>query len=179
MNDVNRNYVIGGVVVLGVLGLFILMYYSMNPPEISGLQRDGRTENGHDDTIRIEFGELPPTNGTHNTVWQNCGIYDEPILPENAIHSMEHGAVWVTYQEDLPAREIAELKDLVRGEAYVLLSPYPNQRSPIVATAWGLQLEVDDAGDSRLTRFLDRYIRGLQTPEIEGVCDRGLGDPTG
>ncbi|MCP5096317.1 MAG: DUF3105 domain-containing protein, partial [Chloroflexi bacterium] len=52
----------------------------------------------------------------------------------NAVHSMEHGAVWITYQPDLPADEIIELQDLVRGQPFLLLSPYPDLRGPVVVT---------------------------------------------
>ncbi|MCP5095041.1 MAG: DUF3105 domain-containing protein [Chloroflexi bacterium] len=73
---------------------------------------------------------LPPVGGEHLDIWQNCGIYIESVDPGNAVHSMEHGAVWITYQPDLPADEIIELQDLVRGQPFLLLSPYPDSRSP-------------------------------------------------
>jgi hypothetical protein len=45
---------------------------------------------------------IPPAGGPHNPSWQNCGFYDELVRDENAVHSLEHGAVWITYQPDLP-----------------------------------------------------------------------------
>ena len=53
-------------------------------------------------TEPVEYPQNPPVGGDHNPVWQNCGYYDEPVRNENAVHSLEHGAVWITYQPDLP-----------------------------------------------------------------------------
>src|SRR5213592_4260101 len=73
----------------------------------------------------ITYPQVPPVGGPHNPVWLNCGIYDRPVPNENAVHSLEHGAVWITYEPDLPAADVAQLRSLVRGHTYVILSPYP------------------------------------------------------
>lgn len=119
----------------------------------------------------------PPLGGDHDPVWQNCGTYDDPVPTANAVHSLEHGAVWVTYQPDLPADELATLRELVEGEAYALLSPYPDLAAPVVLTAWGVQLELDDAGDERIPAFLTKYLQGEQTPEPGASCTGGNGTP--
>ncbi|RPF26983.1 DUF3105 domain-containing protein [Georgenia muralis] len=122
---------------------------------------------------------LPPLGGDHAPVWQNCGIYDSPVPAENAVHSLEHGAVWVAYRPDLPADQVAELRDQAEGEAYALVSPYPDLAAPVVLTAWGVQLELDDAEDDRIPAFLTRYLQGEQTPEPGASCSGGNGTPVG
>ncbi len=52
----------------------------------------------------VTYTENPPVGGVHNPVWQNCGYYAAPIPNETAVHSLEHGAIWITYQPDLPGR---------------------------------------------------------------------------
>jgi hypothetical protein len=136
-------------------------------------------DRGHDENLRIPFGELPPDGGTHNPTWQSCGVYEQPIRPENALHSLEHGAVWVTYQTDLNADEVKQLGDRVKQERFGLMSPYPNQRSPIVLTAWGVQLEVDSADDPRIDQFLNAFVQGPQTPERGAACTGGTMDEAG
>ena len=120
---------------------------------------------------------LPPLGGDHDPVWQNCGTYDEPVPVANAVHSLEHGAVWVAYRPDLPEDEVAALRELVEGEPYALLSPYPDLAAPVVLTAWGVQLELDDAGDERIPTFLTKYLQGEQTPEPGASCSGGNGAP--
>jgi hypothetical protein len=125
----------------------------------------------------VDYAQTPPAGGAHNDVWQNCGFYDEPITDEVAVHSLEHGAVWITYTPDVPQDEIERLRDLSEGNDYVLVSPYPDQGSPIVATAWGKQLALESAEDSNLERFVNAYTQGPQTPEPGALCTDGVGDP--
>ena len=76
-------------------------------------------------------------------MWQNCGFYESPVRNENAVHSMEHGAVWITYQPDLPADQVELPRNLAHDDSYVLVSPYPDLSTPVVVSAWGKQLQLD------------------------------------
>ena len=125
----------------------------------------------------VDYPQTPPAGGAHNPVWQNCGFYDEPVRDENAVHSLEHGAVWITYLPDIPQDETEHLRDLAESNNYVLVSPYPDQNSPVVATAWGKQLSLESAEDSDLERFVNAYAQGPQTPEPGATCSGGIGDP--
>ena len=44
----------------------------------------------------VDYEQSPPAGGEHNPVWQNCGYYAEPVRDENAVRSLEHGAVWLS-----------------------------------------------------------------------------------
>lgn len=178
--DKIRTRIIWSVTAVALLGLGILIVLVMREPApIPGLQLYGRQLRGHDNSVTIPTGDLPPVGGVHHDAWQMCGIYTEPIAPENAVHSIEHGAVWITYQPGLPADQVEQLQELMRGEPYLLLSPYPGQRSPIVLTAWAVQLEVEDAADPRISTFIRRYRLGPSTPERGGACggSGGVGTP--
>ncbi len=125
----------------------------------------------------VDYAQSPPAGGEHNPIWQNCGFYEEPVRNENAVHSLEHGAVWITYLPDLPQDEIERVRDLAQNNSYVLASPYPDQDSPVVASAWGKQLTVESAEDSDLERFINAFSQGPQTPEKGATCSGGVGDP--
>jgi hypothetical protein len=92
---------------------------------------------------------------------------------------MEHGAVWITYQPELPDDDVAVLRDLVRDQTYLLLTPYPELKSPVVLSAWGIQLEVDSVHDEKVEEFIDTYRLGPQTPEFGAACSGGVGLPLG
>jgi hypothetical protein len=59
----------------------------------------------------------------------------------------------------------------------VLLSPYQDLPSKVVASAWGVQLKLDSASDPRIAAFIDKYERGPQTPEPGATCRSGVGTP--
>ncbi|WP_430868403.1 DUF3105 domain-containing protein [Demequina aurantiaca] len=120
---------------------------------------------------------LPPTGGEHDPVVQNCGVYTAPVATAKAVHSLEHGAVWITYQPGLDDKQIGALTKLAENRDYTLLSPMDSLGSPVVLTAWGTQLEVDDASDPRVEPFLVKYLQGEQTPEPGAPCTGGFGDP--
>ncbi len=177
-----RNLVIGGVVAVGVIGLLALLVLSLRGPSaIEGVVDNGTQVRGHDNSVDYVGLDLPPPGGLHADQWQQCGIYDAPIDTAHAVHSLEHGAVWITYQPELPADEVETLKGFAREQTHVLMSPFPGQRSRIALTAWRYQLEVPDADDRRIARFLDRYVQGPQTPEPGATCSgpNAVGVPTG
>lgn len=129
-------------------------------------------------TGTVQYAQNPPVGGPHNPIWQNCGIYDTPVGNEHAVHSLEHGAVWITYQPGLSSNDITILKNLVRGHHHVLLSPYPNLPAPFVASAWGVQLQVQSASDPRLAQFISQYEQGSQDIEPGAPCTGGVGIPS-
>lgn len=118
-----------------------------------------------------------PAGGAHSAVWQNCGFYDAPIRSENAVHSLEHGAVWITYDPNLDASEIEQLRALPKPGEKVLISPVPDQPAPIIATAWANQLELTTTDDTRLEQFINEFERSPDAPEPGGSCVGGVGSP--
>jgi hypothetical protein len=143
---------------------------------IQGVQSFDKLTREHVETP-VTYPQTPPVGGNHNPVWQNCGVYPQPIANENGVHSLEHGAVWVTYQPTLPAAQVATLQKLVKANSYALLSPYEGIKSPVVASAWGKQLSLPSADDPRLAVFLRTYLQGPQTPEPGAPCTGGTGTP--
>ena len=131
----------------------------------------------------VAYDRVPPVGGNHAPVWLNCGIYDQPVPNENAVHSMEHGAVWITYQSSISTADVATLRSLVQSKdtpgRYVILSPYSGLPSPIVLTAWGNQLRVPSASDERIGQFIDYFRTGPQDLEPGAACSGGGGQPVG
>jgi hypothetical protein len=125
----------------------------------------------------VLYEHTPPVGGNHAPVWQNCGFYSAPVANEFAVHSMEHGAVWITYRPDLPEAQITALREVARDQRHVLVSPHSNLPAPIVASAWGNQLLLDEAYDPRLFEFTSFFASGRQAPEPNGPCTGGIGAP--
>ncbi|MEO5315434.1 DUF3105 domain-containing protein [Pseudarthrobacter sp. CC12] len=139
---------------------------------IQGVQTFTGLSRNHVQTA-VEYPQEPGVGGDHAPIWTNCGIYTTPINEQSAVHSLEHGAVWLTYKPDLAAADIATLTGLARDKPYVLLSPDPNQTAAVKATAWGTQLELTAADDARIPVFIRAYAQSPNAPEPGAACTGG------
>jgi len=132
----------------------------------------------HSESV-IDYDLRPPAGGIHNSVWWNCGFYDEAVPDEHVVHDLEHGAVWLAYDPDLDQADVATIQELARANPKVLASPYPDlaDGEAVVATAWARQLRLDSVEDPRLADFVAQYQDGSQAPESGASCEGGLGEP--
>ncbi len=123
-------------------------------------------------TDPVSYPETPPVGGDHNPQWLDCTgtIYDKPVQNEAAVHALEHGAVWLTYEPSLPKSDVDTLKSYIDG-SYIFMSPYSDQGAPIALTAWGKQLKLQSATDPRIDQFITEYRQGAQTPEPGAACN--------
>ena len=132
----------------------------------------------HVDTEPILYEQIPPVGGVHKSAWQNCGFYPKFINNENGVHSLEHGAVWITYDPTLAQDQINILEGKT-DQQFVLVSPYPGMDAPVVASVWGKQIKLDGATDGRLDSFIREYRKNPDnSPEPQGVCWRGISATT-
>jgi hypothetical protein len=127
----------------------------------------------------VFYDRIVPAGGDHNPVWLQCGIYDQPVPTENAVHTLEHGGVWITYQPDIGSGAIGALEDSAGIRVKTILSPVLDQPSPVMATAWGRQLELPDANDIRLRQFIQHFESASTAREPGATCNGGVGAPTG
>jgi hypothetical protein len=123
--------------------------------------------------IPVTYPETPPTGGDHNPTWLNCGVYDQPVPAENAVHSLEHGALWVTYDPSLDAGELGTLRSKLPS-SHVILSPYSDLPAPIVLSGWNVQLMLESADDPRIAPFFEEYWQGDNAPEAGASCTGGV-----
>ena len=165
-----------GVAVIALVAFVVVGRLRGGTPAIAGVQSFDNLARTHVQTP-VTYPQTPPVGGPHDPVWQNCGYYSKPVKNENGVHVLEHGAVWITYRPDLPADQIDRLRQLAHGQTYLLVSSYPDLPAPIVASAWGKQVQLDSASDPRLNAFIKAYRIGPQTPEKGAACTGGIGLP--
>jgi hypothetical protein len=123
---------------------------------------------------RVAYDATPPMGGPHDSIWANCNgtVYPVAIRTENAVHGLEHGAVWITYNPETAAdADIDALAAKVSGNSYMMMSPYPGQPTPISLQSWGHQLQLDDAADTRIDQFISALRLNSNTyPEVGATC---------
>jgi Protein of unknown function (DUF3105) len=159
-----------------IAGTILVIKNANDATKIDGLKSYSNLSRNHV-TTDVKYPQNPPVGGDHNPVWLNCGVYTSPVKNENAVHSMEHGAVWVTYQPTLPAAQVAKLEAAAKDQLYMIVSPYDGLPAPVVASAWGKQVYLTGADDPRLEKFIKAYEQGPQTPEPGAACTGGTGTP--
>jgi hypothetical protein len=160
------------IAVVAIVGFFLFnrQQASMAVPE--GI-KDFAYQGAQHSEDPVEYTEHPPVGGVHNPVWQNCGYYAVPVPNENAVHSLEHGAIWITYQPDLPADQVQKLQELAEAQSHILVSPMDDLPSPVVASAWNHQLELQSANDPELEAFIRLYRLSREAPEPGAACANG------
>jgi hypothetical protein len=146
--------------------------------QISGLRTFDYASGQEHVTTPVTYTESPPVGGPHDPEWADCTgtVYDVDIRHENAVHALEHGATWITYD---PARisdgDLTTLKKLVDGRSGLMLSPYAGLPSTISLQAWNRQLAVDSASDKRVQQFVDFLTLNSTVeghyPEVGASCE--------
>ena len=123
----------------------------------------------------LPYKVIPPVGGEHNAAWQNCmgNVYDAPIANEHAVHSLEHGAVWVAYKQGMPADQVEKLREKVTGQGFMMMSPVAGLPTNISLQAWGYQLKLDSADDGRIDEFI-RALRQVASIEPGIPCSGGV-----
>ena len=181
-------FTVGGLLVAGAVALVITFVVSnavpkVNPDDIAieGLETFTGLTAVHIDPNPVdyeaEYDMNPPAGGNHFGAWLNCGVYTEPQQNENAVHALEHGAVWVTYDPDaLDESEIEALRESI-PRTYMLLTPYPGLPAPVVASAWGSQVQLDGVDDPRLGDFIEKFRQSPDAPEPGAACTGAVDGP--
>ena len=109
-------------------------------------------------TEPVTYPQTPPVGGPHHASWETCVFRERPVPSESAVHSLEHGAIWITYRPDVPADQLKVLSDLAGSRKDVLVSRWDDGLpAPVVASSWGRQLKLDSTTDPRLMQFVRAF----------------------
>ncbi|WP_026928377.1 DUF3105 domain-containing protein [Granulicoccus phenolivorans] len=168
--------VVAALVITGATVAIVRTVGNRPVADMSAVQKFDNIPAGQHTEQTVNYPQTPPVGGAHRSAWLNCGIYDQPVPNENAVHALEHGAVWVTYRPDLPADQVERLRAAVPS-TYMVVSPYPGIDAPVIASAWGYQLKLDGVDDPRLQTFIQEYRLGPQTPEPGAACTGAVDAP--
>ena len=153
----------------GVLGAIVLIV-------VIALLQGGGPDLGRSVTVLpgvhsppYNYSSNPPTSGNHLPNTSPYGFLGGPIVPEAAVHNMEHGAVVIWYAPDNPTLA-GDVNRLVRavGPTCIVAGSHAGMAFPVVATIWGRTLELGAFDEAALRAFVEAY-RGAEGPEA-GIC---------
>lgn len=125
----------------------------------------------------IAYDDPLPSGGDHAPppYWLTCGVYDGEVPPELAVHSLEHGAVWIGLGPDATDDDRAAATALAEREA-VIVSDVPGLEAPVELVSWGRRLTLESAEDPRADEFIETFVDADDAPEPGASCE-ALGQP--
>lgn len=158
----------GGLTVVGIITAAIVfigyLVWANRPVSVSddplmGVERqDYGTQHVATAEEMVIPPDEPPVSGPHFPQWlPNGGAYDQPVQDGNALHNLEHGMVWISYNPALVTPEqIATLHDFAEERRRdVIVSPREANAAPITAASWLRILTMDEPD----TNVLDQFVR--------------------
>lgn len=173
----------GGAVAVALVGSLVTVALIQDPPtpraediRVEGVQEFANLGNAHVATP-VTYDQSPPVGGDHAAAWLNCGEYSQPVPNENAVHALEHGAVWVTYDPAVINNDQVQVLRDELPDNYTLLSPLTGTASPVMMSAWGTQVGIENVDDPRLKLFASKYLRSPKAPEPGAPCTGGIDAP--
>ena len=143
-----------------------------SPQDIEGITVAEYAPEGHVASEQ-SYPESPGVGGLHDPEWADCdgAIYDNQIREENAVHSLEHGAVWIAYNPDaISDADLSVLTEYVANQPFIFMSPYAGLSSLISLQTWNHQVFVDAVDDPRITQFIQLLRQNPETTPERGTC---------
>lgn len=118
--------------------------------------------------------QLPTAGGDHYSVWADFGAYAQPVPWGFLVHSMEHGAVVLSYRcEGADCAPIEAAFDALRSRQpadalcvredvpnRLIVAPEPSLEWPIALSAWGHTYRATCIDPASLADFVDAHYAG-------------------
>lgn len=116
------------------------------------------------------YNSNPPSSGWHYAIPAQTGFHDTSIPDEAAIHSLEHGDIWIAYHPQISDAAKNALKDL--AGRYIVISPRETNDADIALVAWTRVDSFDLAGEDLSTdekKRIDDFIRRYDNRGPENI----------
>ncbi len=152
--------ILGATVVAGWFGIQVLTPESLEDDYSSVMRSEGSSH--VQEGTRVTYQSNPPTSGDHWATPLREGIYDTQKPDEGAIHSLEHGRIWITYKPDIGKEAIDAIKNVLKGQFGIIMSPRAANETDIALAAW-VRLDTFDLNEDgtvdtkRILDFAQRY----------------------
>lgn len=97
----------------------------------------------------------PPTSGPHAALARVDPVYDAPLPRPTQVGILESGKVLAQYRPDLPADQVARLKQLAGGQ--LVVAPNPGLDKGVVTTAWLYAQRCASFDEATVKAFVDKH----------------------
>ncbi len=109
------------------------------------------------DGTKIDYNSNPPAAGDHYAQPQDAGIYAKAPADGHLVHSLEHGAVILWYQSNLPANEVEKLKSLFNTIPIEkkIMTTRDSLDVPFALSSWGRVLKLQAIDEKQIRAFFE------------------------
>lgn len=103
------------------------------------------------------YNSNPPTSGSHWVTPAKWGIYNKPLIDEQAVHNLEHGGIWISYK-NIDQNTIENLEKIAKANSRsVILSPREaNDSNNIVLASWTRLENLETYDEAKILEFISR-----------------------
>jgi len=144
---------IGAIGAFIFVGVFFSKRASVSRPGKSH-HIEGREHVSHSESI--EYKTNPPTSGAHYADPIDWGVYGYEVRDEQAVHSLEHGGIWISYK-DADEGIVDKLERI--GRKYpnrTIVSPRSRNDSFIAIASWGRLLKLDVFDEEQIVEYIKK-----------------------
>ncbi|MBI3384697.1 DUF3105 domain-containing protein [Candidatus Gottesmanbacteria bacterium] len=109
------------------------------------------------DTTKIDYNSNPPAGGDHYARPQDAGIYDKAPADGNLVHSLEHGAIILWHNPDLPSGDIDTLKKIYykASGGKKIMTQRKSLDVPVALSSWGRVLKLRTIDEKQIMEFFE------------------------
>ncbi|HBG68883.1 hypothetical protein A2W67_02740 [Candidatus Nomurabacteria bacterium RIFCSPLOWO2_02_40_28] len=102
------------------------------------------------------YNSNPPTSGWHWLNPASWGVYNRPLIDEQAVHNLEHGGIWISYK-DIDEGTLENLKKIAKANAQsVILSPREANDTKIILASWTRLEKMQEYNEAKILEFISR-----------------------
>ena len=141
-------------------------------PSLEGVLVVADLSTEHRDDEDVDYEQVPPAGGPARPGVAGLRRLRRAVRDENAVHDLEHGTVWITYDPDLgaAARSRRSEEALPDERDHVAL---PGAACAGRGDRLGRAAAADRAEDPRLPLFIEEYGDGGDVAGAVGSCEGG------
>lgn len=116
---------------------------------------------------KIEYKSNPPHSGPHYDRTAHSGIYDKAPADGYLVHSLEHGAVILWYNEKLSSGDIEKLREIFGKMGGKTIMTPRKMDVPVALTSWTRILKLEKIDEKKILDFYEaNYNRGPENAPI-------------
>jgi hypothetical protein len=151
--------IIGGITI-AVLAV-IIGVAAMSPESKPAIGKDYANQGQEHIKIGVThppYNSNPPTSGWHYEQPAPWGVHTEALPDEAAVHNLEHGGIWISYNPDkVDKKTIEQLTNLTKSyKSKVILTPRKANETKIALASWTKLETLDSFDEAKIKDFIAR-----------------------